>query len=86
MENKNLVLVNGKLQLLSLFSEIGKLQKADVKKTIELCSSIISESAKKALESKRGQDEDLVMDTLAVKQEAVSFLKGIGLDSEDEDA
>jgi len=34
MENENLVLVNGKLQLLSLFAEIGKIQRNDIKKTV----------------------------------------------------
>jgi hypothetical protein len=84
MENENLILVNGKLQLLSLFADIGKLQKADIKKSVQLCHQFISQSATKSLKSKRKADED-IFDELTVKQESVKFLEGIGLESEDED-
>lgn len=49
MENENLILVNGKLQLLSLFADIGKLQKADINRTVQLCHQFISQSATKSL-------------------------------------
>lgn len=84
MDNENLILVNGKLQLLSLFAEIGKLQKADLKKTVQLCHQFISQSAAKSLTKPKAEDEE--MDELAVKQESVKFLQGIGLESEDDEA
>lgn len=39
------VLTNGKLQLLSLMADLGKLQKQDIHRTVELLASILSKAA-----------------------------------------
>lgn len=45
MSGDSPVLTNGKLQLLSLFADIGKLTKNDFEQTIEFCAENLSEAA-----------------------------------------
>jgi hypothetical protein len=45
MSSDSAVLINGKLQLLSLFADIGKLTKNDIAQTVAFCAENLNEAA-----------------------------------------
>jgi hypothetical protein len=51
MSSDSAVLINGKLQLLSLFASIGKLSNKDFAATVEFCAENLSEAVIQATEA-----------------------------------
>lgn len=77
----------GKLQLIQLFAESGKLQATDISRTVDFTASIVAKHAKIAVKQAeiRTQATDEV-DELEINPANADFLKGIDLgDSSEEE-
>jgi hypothetical protein len=82
-------MLNGKLQLLSLFGEMGVLHKEDLPVVIELCAQIIEKSSThlQAHYHKKENQESEEEDKVRNDPEAIRFLNAIDLgESDDEKA
>lgn len=68
----------GKLQLLQIFAECGKLTSADIDRTVEFTADIISKHSKNANKLAQKRDDGEV-DELEINPVNAAFLKGIDL-------
>jgi hypothetical protein len=76
MKDDSEVIVNGKLQLLTIIADCGKLQKQDILSTLGLLNGILDSAALKAgLQQEQQSDSE--------QEDKTGFLKEIGLQSDE---